>query len=412
MSIVNVESVPGPHRPVENRIGHIDSLRGLALFGVILMNVGSMVMMFNARQVFASAGSIDFAAAAVDLVLVIGKARSAFAFLFGAGFAILMMRAQAKGADFRAFYTRRMLALLGFGLVNQVFLFWGDILVSYALLGFALMTFAKWSDAAQVKAGLALVLVPPLLHGLAELILGHPIPGIVQAPADAAARGLAAMTSPDYLDAVAWNIHLGTTRHATDTVHMAVYDLGVLGLFLLGAWSVRTGLLLDPLRHRPLLRRIACWCLPIGLLLSLAYALPFLGARPEGPARAAITAAFVGVPVMAFGYLAAFALLFARSANGLQAILAPAGRMSLTNYLASGAIGSFSFYGWGLGMIDRFNFAGLTALAVALFLVLALFSRFWLSAFPQGPAEWLWRRLSYRNVPTKPGARAVSRGTL
>ena len=166
------------HHPVRTRITHIDSLRGLALLGVIVMNIGSMVMMFNARQVFAAAGGLDIGIAAADLLFMLGKARSCFAFLFGAGFAILLTRAEAKGADFRGFYLRRLGALLLFGLVNQIFLFWGDILVTYALLGFLLMLCRGWSNATLLKVGLALTIAPPLVDGLAQAMFGHPIPNL------------------------------------------------------------------------------------------------------------------------------------------------------------------------------------------------------------------------------------------
>jgi uncharacterized protein len=176
----------------------------------------------------------------------------------------------------------------------------------------------------------------------------------------------------------------------------------VFGLFLVGAWSVRTGVLTDPQRHRPLLRRIVKWCLPVGLALSAVNAAPFLGVRPEGLAAAGITAAFVGVPILAFAYLAAFALLFSKGSGAVQAFLAPAGRMSLTNYLVSGAFGCWVFYGFGLGLLREFDMVEITLFGIGLFIVLALLSRLWLTAFAYGPAEWLWRRLTYGEPVSAP----------
>jgi uncharacterized protein len=403
MSFALTDKDFGLHRPVRHRAAHIDSMRALALLGVVIMNIGSMVMMVNGREVFAAASTFDIGVAALDIIFVLGKARSCFAFLFGAGFAILMMRAETKGPGFRRFYARRMAVLLLFGLVNQIFLFWGDILVTYALLGFALMLAGRWSNAAMLKAGLALVLLPPLLAGLAQALLGQPLPDLLDLPRQGeAARALAAFTSSSYLDAVAQNIWMGSTRHATSTAHMAIYDLSVFGLFLLGAWSVRTGILTRPQQHRALLRGIVKWCLPVGLLLSIVNGAPYLGMRPEGLAAAGITAAYVGVPIMAFFYLAAFALLFSKGAGTMQSFLAPAGRMSLTNYLVSGAFGTWVFYGYGLGLLREFDMVGLTLFGIGLFLALALLSRLWLSAFSHGPAEWLWRRLSYGKPVSAP----------
>jgi uncharacterized protein len=394
-------------RTAPARITHIDSLRGLALMGVIVMNIGAMVMMINGRQVFASATAFDIAVAAADVVLMLGKARSCFAFLFGAGFAMLMLRAEARGAPFRRSYAKRLTILLAFGLINQIFLFWGDILVTYALLGFALMFLHSWSNARLLKVGLALVTAPPLLAGIAQAVLGQPLPNLIEFDRAAeTARALAAYTSTSYVDAIVQNIWIGATQHAAETAHMAVYDLSVFGLFLLGAWAVRTGLLTEPLRHRALLRRIVCWCLPLGLALSVPAAAPYLGIRVEGRAGGAIAAAFVGAPVLALGYLALFALLFAKRAGPAQWILAPAGRMSLTNYLISGAFGGWVFYGYGLGRMGDFGLVELTLFGLGLFLALALLSRLWLSLFACGPAEWLWRRLSYGPTPIR-AARAA-----
>jgi hypothetical protein len=98
----------GDHALVHDHAQHIDTMRGLALLGVIIMNIGSMVMMVNGRQIFAAASAFDLTMAGLDLVFVLGKARSCFAFLFGAGFAILMMRAEAKGAAMlRSTHTSR-----------------------------------------------------------------------------------------------------------------------------------------------------------------------------------------------------------------------------------------------------------------------------------------------------------------
>lgn len=384
------------HALIHDRAQHIDTMRGLALMGVIIMNIGSMVMMVNGRQIFSAASAFDITIAGLDLVFVLGKARSCFAFLFGAGFAILMMRAEAKGDAFGRFYTKRMATLLLFGLINQIFLFWGDILVTYALLGFALLLVRRWDDATFLKAGLALVLAPPVIAALLEMGLGQPLPSLLELPRAAeVARGHTAYTSPFYVDAIAQNIWRGITRHATETAHMIIYDLSVFGLFLLGAWSVRTGLLADPVRHRAILQRIVRWCVPIGIALSVVNAAPFLGMKAEGVAGAAVTAAYIGVPILAFGYLAFFAMAFTKRASVAKWLFAPAGRMSLSNYLASGAFGCWFFYGYGLGRLNDFNMTGLTLVGLGVFLVLALLSRLWLSTVPYGPAEWLWRRLSY-----------------
>jgi uncharacterized protein len=79
----------------------------------------------------------------------------------------------------------------------------------------------------------------------------------------------------------------------------------------------------------------------------------------------------------------------------LARALAPTGRMALTGYLASNAIGSYTWYGWGLARMQGATIAGINLFAIGLFIALALFSAVWLRLFRFGPAEWLWRSATY-----------------
>lgn len=375
------------------RIAAVDSVRALALLGVMLMNFSAMQMLFVGRELMANAGTVDFAAMLFDLVFLQGKARSCFAFLFGFGFAMMMMRVEAKGEDFRALYVRRMGGLFAFGLINQFFLFWGDILCLYALLGLALLPLRRLGDRNLLRLGLMLVIVPPLVLGLVEAAFGGPLPAI--RASDVAARGLVALASPHYGDFVRFSMPLAIERRLTDTSHMLVYDLTVLGLFVIGSWTARRRIWLEVAANRLMLRRIAGWCIPLGLLLSLVSASRFAGLRAEGAIYGLVTAASAGAPILAFGYLAAAAQLFETGCRRLQRLLAPVGRMTLTAYLASGAIGCWFFYGFGLATLGKIGLAATNLLAVAVFLGLLTFSHMWLKRFRLGPAEYAWRLMTY-----------------
>lgn len=385
---------------VPGRVHALDSIRALALFGVIVMNIGAMVMRFVGPEVLAAPSAVDLSLMALELAFVQGKARACFAFLFGFGFAILMIRAETKGEDFRRAHVRRMVVLFAFGLFNQAFFFWGDILCLYALLGLLLLAVRGWSDRAILAAGLLLIMLPPIAVGAVEAVTGASFPSLVAG--DPAAGGLAALMVGDYGEAVRFNLPQTALRYATDTGHMIVYALGVLGLFLTGMWAARKGLAFDPRPHRRLLRRIAWIAIPVGLVSSLVQASRLAGFEAHGALYGLVTAAYAGLAILAFGYLAALRLLFEGRLARLQALLAPAGRMTLTNYLLSGAIGGWIFYGYGLGALRAFSFTGLSLLALALFAILALFSHLWLSRFRLGPAEWLWRSLAQgRRLPLR-----------
>ncbi|RZJ33756.1 MAG: hypothetical protein EON86_19495, partial [Brevundimonas sp.] len=262
--------------PVADRLVVIDTLRAIALFGVIVMNLTAMVMIFKAEAVMAAAGPVDMGVGLFELVFLQGKARSSFAFLFGVGFGILMLRAQARGAGFEGFYLRRVFILLVIGLCNLAFLYWGDILIVYALLGMVLLLFRNAGQKTLFTLGLTMVLVPPLLIGAAEAIIGGPLPNLAgvgptasQAAFDAL---LPAYAGGDYWAFVAANLRYYLMHNLTETSYVAMYDLGVLGLFMLGLWTARKGVFENIERHRSLLRRIAAIALPVGLVISVVQA--------------------------------------------------------------------------------------------------------------------------------------------
>lgn len=381
------------------RIDGIDALRATALFGVIIFNIIAMVAGFLAKDLLATAGPLDQGAIVVDLLLIQGKARSCFAFLFGVGFGILMDRAARHGQGFTGFYLRRMLALLAIGLFNLTFLFYGDILILYAVLGMAMLPFRNLADRSLLRLGLVLVVLPPIVGGLIEAMTGAPLPNLAGlSPTEVGAimpATIDAYRGGDFAAYVLANFRYYIDHYRTDTGNALVYDLGVLGLFLLGLWTARNRVLVDIDRWRPLLRRVVWWCLPLGLVLSLVYATRRVGIPAEGALYGMVTATYVGLPVMAFGYVAGICLLLAGPARWLRRALAPMGRMALTGYLGSNAIGSWFWYGWGLGMIGRWNVAAMTLFAIAIFIGLCVFSTLWLRAFRHGPAEWFWRSLTH-----------------
>lgn len=402
---MTVEATIVPDRrmtPVAERLVLIDTLRAIALSGVIVMNLTAMVMMFKAPSVMATAGPIDLGIGLFDLVFLQGKARSAFAFLFGVGFGILMQRAQARGAGFGAFYLRRAGILLAIGVANLAFLYWGDILIVYALLGMVLMLFRNAGQGLLLGLGLGLTVIPPVVAGVIEAATGAPLANLagLSPRAVEAAYGelMPAYVEGDYVAFVCANLRYYLLHNAGETGPVTVYNLGVLGLFMLGLWSARRGLFEDVERHRPLLRRIVWIALPLGLLLSFAYATRRLGLPMEGALYGVVTASYMGLPIMAFGYLAVLTLYISRKGSWLIGLFAPMGRMALTGYLASNAIGSLVWYAWGLNRIN--DPAWLTPVvmnvfALVVFAGLCVFSTLWLRAFRFGPAEWLWRSLTY-----------------
>lgn len=376
----------------------IDALRAIALFGVILVNMLGISMVIAGAKIMRGADLTDIGIMIFETIFIFGKARAAFAFLFGVGFGIILQRAEKRGQPFRTIFMRRMTILLAFGIINQIFLFFGDILVNYALLGFALMLFTRWSGKALLCTAFGLTTLPSLGFGLAEIMLGGPLPNLAGRPfaelsAAIAVRGMAAHESGSYFEIIkfisTFPYHYGIGQPA----HRIAYNLSILGMFMLGSLVARHRILFEVETHQPMLLKVAKWCLPVGLVLSAVYASNYWGIDLDGPLRGVVTACFSGPPILALGYLAALTLTFSRRAHRFQNVIAPAGRMALTNYLASGAIGSVYFYGYGFGQLGKLGIGGMSLFAVILFAGLLLASHLWLSMFRMGPVEWIWRSL-------------------
>ncbi|MCL1634187.1 DUF418 domain-containing protein [Luteimonas sp. SX5] len=397
------------------RIQTMDVLRGFALLGILLMNIEGFVgpLMESLTGVNTRFTGADRTMDAIIYVLVQGKFITLFSLLFGMGFAVMLERAQARGANGTGLYARRLLALLGIGLVHVLLIWSGDILVSYALLGFLLLLFFRRTPVSRLpKWGVAAVLLPLLLMWLwaGSLHLAQSDPQAaaeVQKGMAEQGRQVAAM-----IDAQRQAYGSGTYAQA---VAQRAQDFGfmmfglmffgplVLGMFLFGAWFVRSGAIRDPASRLPLYRRLLIVGLGLGLPLMLwsfwTHPTHSMSEMSLGSA-ASQTAGQVANVLMCFGYFSAIVLLMQRPAwRARLGWFAPAGRMALTNYLMQSVICTVIFYGYGLGYFEQLPRAWQPLFVLAVFALQVLWSRWWLSRYRYGPMEWLWRWLTYLERP-------------
>jgi uncharacterized protein len=162
-----------------------------------------------------------------------------------------------------------------------------------------------------------------------------------------------------------------------------------IGLFLLGAFAWRTGILRNPPRH--LLSAIAAGCIGLGAALILCHAGGFIA-----PGRTRALAEPLGTILLALGYGAGIiGIANLESGKRLLGWAAPLGRMAFTNYLMQSLIFGWIFYGYGLGLFGRLGVASALAIGVAVYIGQVFFSAWWLRRYRYGPLEWLWRTLMY-----------------
>lgn len=205
------------------------------------------------------------------------------------------------------------------------------------------------------------------------------------------------MSTGSYADATAWRAQ-SFVKHLGQTVGFAVI---VLGLFLLGAWFIRSGVMTDPAAHLGLFRKMAWIGIPLGIGLSLAGAgitMTHVRGQNDGAFQLASGLAFLGSLPASLGYLGALVVLFHGRWRNWLAPLAPVGRMALSNYILQSLLGTLFFYGYGLGQWGLPRIQQVVYVLVV-FAMQVLLSRWWLAAFRFGPLEWAWRWITYGKRP-------------
>jgi uncharacterized protein len=384
-----------------DRIDAIDVLRGLALFGVLAMNIVTVFRVSIFAQFLPDAepaGLLDRVVAAVLTVAVDFKALALFSLLFGVGLAIQFERL-AGNARRMILLVRRLAVLLAIGLVHLYLIWNGDILVEYSLVGFVVLPFLggpRWLLAGAALLLLGLYVTMPLL------------PPIVALPDAAGMAALVADATRTYstggfLDVLAFRIH---EVPAIFPLHVMVFPRTV-GLFLFGAFAWRSGVLRRASANRHLLYGIATFGILLGGGLSLAAAGRELFDWPS-LGRGRFPAERLGAVVLALGYAAAvIAAVNLSNGRRMLAWAAPLGRMAFTNYLAQSVICGWIFYGYGLGQFGRPGVAATLAIGVFVYVAQVVFSAWWLRRYRFGPVEWFWRSCMY-GVPQPMRQRQLS----
>lgn len=392
--------------PVQSSQRHIilDALRGLALLGICLANFPEFSLYtFQPAHVAASmpTAEIDRVVRFLQYLFIDGKFYTLFSLLFGIGFSIIISKAAQRGADgFRIFY-RRMVVLALIGFLHLMFLWSGDILLLYALLGMLLPLFRHASGKTLLGTAAFLLLLPVAVDALTE------VSGVsLSAPAVRAQWhfchlygitednfGTWLRDAEDYGQVFQFLIQ-GALVRIQEFVDGNRY-FKVMGLFLLGFYIGRNRLYEHLESRKPLLKKAAVYGLLAGLPLSVLYAWSGVNGHPLG---VAVHSAIYVVSVYPLGlaYMALFSLAFLRRKElKLWRLLAAPGRMALTNYIGQSVIGMFLFYGIGLGWGAGVGLVETELIALGAFLFQMAFSLCWLSAFRFGPLEWGWRMLTY-----------------
>lgn len=397
----------GPVRPQE-RIQLLDVLRGFALFGILQVNWPDW------------RGTLGY----ILTFLVDDKMRTIYSFLFGLGFAIQLIRAQERGRPFALRYAWRSLLLLAIGSIHFAFIWNGDIVREYAMMSLTLLIVARWRPGFLLGFALfALVLgvtprsslpgidpatgtltmrVDPERAGADPLLLREQGERYGFAPRAEASHGTTLRTYPmaasGGLKSLLW-------EWRTLTIYQFIRGQ-LLALFLLGLWVGRKRILHEPDRHIRLLKWTLAIGLPLGLFANVfntfgswisEHKVPVLSRIPTDGIMGGVFYD-VGNLFLALAYIAGISLIVVRAGrlrSWLAAVLAPVGRMGLTNYLMQSVIMMFLLYGPGLNLASALPTWWRQGVLELVFVVQVVYSRWWFARFQYGPVEWAWRSLTW-----------------
>ncbi|HRI66244.1 MAG TPA: DUF418 domain-containing protein [Polyangium sp.] len=409
---------------LDERFPILDVLRGFALFGIAVMNMGG----FNtpaglwARDSMYFPGMADRAMDFFTGVFFAGKANSIFSFLFALGFTIQLQRAASKGQTFVSSYLRRIAILFFMGAVHGILIWNGDVLHVYAVLGLVLLAMRNVSDR-TVWVVLILSLLGGQIRGLIFTIRNEPLIHPVSFYRDLSYEHMRIFSEGTYIEQVKARLFLYQDDYSGERLSRLVGPIWGYATFLvtmlMGFYVGRKRWLENISAHVQTIRKMFWICLGLGLSVSIA-CFALVATRPIPPPQGPTVRGFVtgllfnfNRPLLCVAYICAFSLLFQKeSAKRFLMILAVPGRMPLTNYLMQSIMATTLFNSYGFGLFGKVGpFVGFW-ISVAMFAIEVVWSHYWLARFRFGPLEWLWRAATYGKFPRmtldKPNAAAPS----
>jgi uncharacterized protein len=389
---------------LRERYDAIDLLRGVALLGILVMNIQSFAMPMPAYfnpTALGDRGPIDFAVWTFSHLFFDQKFMTIFSWLFGAGVVLMTARAAERGMKPAAFHYRRMLALLVFGLIHAYLIWDGDILVLYAICGAVVYPFRRLGPAALLALGLLVLVIGSSLMVAAGIFIptgpveevreftGFWAPTETQLAAETAAYQGGWLAQMSFRAASSWEFQVayilwwGLWRASGNML---------IGMALL-KWGVVTGE-----RSEDFYRRMAVIGFGGGLpLISFGVVTMnehdwetfysfFLAGQWNYWASLLVASGWAGLWI-AFRQVGAL--------DALSARLIAVGRTALTCYILTSLICTLFFYGHGLGFYGHVSRPGQLAVTLAVWITLLIAAPLWLERFRFGPLEWVWRTVTY-----------------
>lgn len=378
--------------PLTERVEALDYLRGIALLGIFIANMlhfHSPYAYMNPYVWFVLPGEMSMFHF-ID-VFVEASFYPLFAMLFGYGLNMQYEKSLRNDTPFTPFMVRRMGVLMMFGVLHAVLIWSGDILFTYALMGFIMIAFVRIPKKWLLTLSLAIYFVPTLLlYGLLALTRSATSASLLDGFSDneQIERALAVYGNGSFGDIFAFRLNEFFTFEIVGSI-TAVFM--ILPLIMFGAALSKFQVIERMYGMKKQLLAALVIFIPIGIVLKN---IPSW----DGPKfeNMFFVQSLFGGPILTVGYGALFLLLF--QVPFLQVVTKPfatIGRMAFTTYILQSVIATAIFYSYGAGLYGKVDIVTGTWLAIGIFVIQLMVAHVWLSKFRMGPLEATWRKLSY-----------------
>ncbi|TVQ27485.1 MAG: DUF418 domain-containing protein [Spirochaetaceae bacterium] len=402
-----------PTQPNE-RVFAIDAVRGTAILGILVVNMMFFAWPFYKILTvgsFSGAGTIDRIAELAIWFFAESKFITMFSLLFGFGFSMLMVRAEKAGRSPARLFSRRLFVLLLIGLVHTI-LFWiHDVLVYFALTGFLLLLFRNRTNRTLLRWAVVFLALP-VLFALIMTTLNTVVWTSPEAVAEFESGVTAQREMFEDFYAQAMTVYSSgtfleiTTQRVFDFImefiggFLAGSVFLIMAMFLIGTVIGRRGMLQNPSAHLDSWRKLLRTAAPIGIIGSAVYTWAHAMTVPlalNWPSFFQTLGVYVGGPALSLAYVACI-VLFVQSESGKRLFtpVAAVGRYALSNYLFQSVVCTTLFYGYGFGLFGQVRPALGLLLTLVIFSIQMGLSMLLVRRFRYGPAEWVWRKLTYQ----------------
>ncbi|RLQ97239.1 DUF418 domain-containing protein [Falsibacillus albus] len=382
-------------RPMQSheRLLSIDIIRGIALLGIFMVNIISFhspVLYMNPFEWWDQRS--DLGSYVSDDIFIEGSFYPIFAFLFGFGMVMIQQRTRSMGDSSFKISARRLLILLGFGIIHAVFIWYGDILIIYALLGLLLLTVLSMTGKKLVLFGMTLFLIPNLLFSvyLSYSAIIDPYSAVIWSDINGIKDSISAYTSSSY--AAIMQQRIFDWYHVNNPGNLIFMLVTIFPMMMIGAGAAKEKWFENAKNYKKYWVAAAAVFLTVGILLKM---LPYILLKNT---VFMFIQNILGGPMLGIGYLALLVLLtMIPHSQKLLKPFAMAGRMSLTIYISQSIVGSFIFYGYGLNLYNDMDLSTSIELAIGIYFIQVIAAEIWFIKFKQGPLESIWKKAAYRS---------------